>query len=330
MAHWMDSIFEYKSPKDPVKEMKQKTELEAAKEASTVAASIAFGTPLKPETSNEAVIRASKEAVNQQFTQESLNAVKSVKDKLAVNGIDPVALNVVKAENWDALADPTEANKIAKQAVTAHEKALRTAWMDNAFKPAETLNSNFTETAKGNQIASALTSAPVPHNPDMLPTNAGSIFDSERFDKLFEQFKAKDDARNAGKVEKEAKKAEAEKAKQAEAEKLKDIDGLNGNKVVGTSVESVVSGKVANNQISILDDIGGKDSAEQKTKLDSLFQNKIVDNGAKIKEGNQQRKEEIQGKKDVSKPWETVNKPISTNDKVENIFSCLFGKQEQK
>ena len=120
---WVEAIRGKKASQTMSEQIQAADEGDPAK-ALEMTSSILFGTPIKQESSAEAVRRESKEIQKKEAAQVQADITNDIKLKLSDAGVDPVALGVVKADEWSTISDPQKATDIAKIAALAQEKNL--------------------------------------------------------------------------------------------------------------------------------------------------------------------------------------------------------------
>src|SRR3990170_1220194 len=97
---WVKALEAAQKPKDPSHDLGKQNEAELVNNALESTARVAFDLPVNAETKHEALLRSSKEIADKVVQEQKLAAANTIKQKVAVNGIDPVALGVkVKDDN---------------------------------------------------------------------------------------------------------------------------------------------------------------------------------------------------------------------------------------
>lgn len=337
---WVKALEAAQKPKDPTADLGAQNEADLVNNALESTARVAFDLPTNPETKNEALVRASKEIANNAVEHQKMAAVNSIKDKVANNGIDPIALNVqmrddqgklrpITKEEWEGASDARWVEKVATAAALEYEKQVKRAWEQNALKPAQHLNSKFDPLTMrdGRIMSSAGANEETRGRPTQIPANAASIFDPFKLDRFAEKETEHDkgvrEKREADQARKDMKKAELNRPEDPNMP-----EAMRHGQIVRSGAEgesTVFQQKAPKNQISMLDISGTEklSAAEIKEKLSQLF-TRVEDNGEKIREANQKRKEDIQGKKETAaerrKGWEELKPPTTTKKMAENIL----------
>jgi len=124
-------------------------------------------------------------------------------------------------------------------------------------------------------------------------------------------------------------RVEEKKAEREEARKDLGPEPMKAGAVhrSGGEDRDVFNQRAAKNQISMTDLQGTEklSAAEMKEKLEKLF-TRVEDNGTTIRAANEERREKIQGKKEVKdRSWEKLDKPLSTAElsrRLMDAFTC--------
>jgi hypothetical protein len=169
--------------------------------------------------------------------------------------------------------------------------------------------------------------------PHQLPANANSIFDPNRLDKMA-----------AGKnPHDESVQASGDSRKKAEADRKSWVNDLpkppegfvdmSSGRIMraGGADRDVLMYKAPSNQISMLDDIKGKSKEELQKALADMFASRIPDTRKEIRDAQEKRREEIQGKKEAGadKSWEKVSKNTSTSEIANRLLKIWTGKKKE-
>lgn len=323
---WVKALAARDKPRDPSVDLANIPEEELIKgDTLEATAALAFNTP-KTETKHDALMRASKDLYDKYEIDLKTHAIASVKEKIATNAIDPVALKIVTKEQWDAVADVDSAQKIATAAAIEYERRLRHEFECNASRPQQILSSKFEHTFKGGRIMSSTS-----ENEDTVgssgrtPANSNSIFDPDRIGKYAREKNLHDSAINTLRKEivarNEQKKAEL-------APKETGIEPMKAGQIIasasGNENGDAFVHRVPSNQVSMLDTMHeGKLDREQITsKLNTLFMSKFEqDSGTQIKEAAKQHKADIQVERKKDKSWEKLEKPKTVGDLQERLLN---------
>jgi hypothetical protein len=324
---WIDALAARSKPKDPEVDLGKQNEEEILGNSLESSAQVAFGLPIKAESKNEALLRASKE-ISEKQAEADLNApANAIRAKMAAAGIDPVAIGIVittphgtrpiRKDDWETSADARWLNQVATAAAAEHEKIMDHAWEQHAMKPQRNLDCNFSETSRSGQIMSSKsTSDDSVSKPEHLPQNASSMFDANRLDSFAAQENEHDKSVAASRQA--SKDREKEKKEQYKYEDP-GVEPMKSGKIMasGGQDRDVFVHRSPSNSVSMADDMGGgKLSPEElKQRLSDMFASRIPDNRTSIREANDKRREEIQGKKkEADRSWEKPQKPLSTAD----------------
>lgn len=295
----------------------------------------AFGTPSKEISSEEAIHMASRDIQDQRATDARTALVNDVKVKLSNHGVDPVALGVVSKDDWDKCNDHEAAERVAKQAVERQIKAKRESWQADAMTPNNRSMLFDPARSRGGQVSS--TAAAMEDSAQVfsrqMPSNAASIFDPFRLDRM-----ASEEENAHDKSIQDSRKASMDRRNAHNNWRTKDHEipedfqpMCSGAIQKSGGCDSLVpSGKVPSNQVSMLDDVSASSPKEAKEKMAQLFESKVEDNLAKIREANKARKESIsRGPKD-DKSWDKVSKPLSTKELHDKLIDLWMPEKPSK
>lgn len=329
-TNWMDALLSgYQKPSE-------KDESSMGPEDLEKTAALAFEAPkMKDDSRSQLIASAAKIIADQRRAEGSSASVAEIKQKLAVNEINPVALKVATQEQWDNCSDPSEAEKIAKAAAIEYKEQLKHAWQKDAFhdgqlQPSKALSSRFDpETSKGGIVMSCL--APGDDSvgrPSRVPQNAASILEPDRIDKLAV---AKNEHDESVAEAKQARKDKEAERKEALLKDMKDAPPqMSGSQVMraGGEDRDVFAHRLGGTQISIMDTLGqGKLSPEDlKTWFTENLFSKMEDKKAATKQAQDERRKAIQGEKEKDRSWDAVKKPTSTADLSKGLLDRLVGK----
>ncbi len=336
---WVKALEAAQKPKDPTADLGAQNEADLVANALESTASVAFNLPTNPETKNEALVRSSKEIANNIVDQRRQAGVDAIKNKIANNGIDPIALGVtvrddqgvprpVTKEEWEGASDARWVEKVATAAALEYEKQVKQAWQQNALKPAQYLSSTFDpQTMRDGRIMSSTgMNEETRGRPTQIPANAASIFDPFKLDRFAETETEHDrgvrEKREANKAREEVKKAELNPKADPNAPAP-----MNHGQITRSGAEdaAVFQQRAPRNQVSMLDISGTEklSALEIKEKLAQLF-TRVEDNGQKIRDHNEQRKVDIQGKKETAEErrasWEELKPPTTTKQMAEKLL----------
>ena len=320
-TNWMDALLAgYQKPSEQEESIGPE-ELEKT-------AALTFEAPkMKDDSRSQIVASAAKTLANQRREDSLSSSATEIKQKLADNEIDPVALKVVTQEQWENCSDPSVCEKIAKAAVAQYKEQLKHAWQNDALQPAKPLNSKFDPmTSKGGIVMSCL--APGDDSvgrPSRVPANATSILEPDRLDKFAIAPNEHDDS--VARL-RQAHKDQEKKRKEALLKDVADAPPqMHGSQVIpaGGEDRDVFAHRLGPSQISIMDTLGqGKLSQEDlKTWFQDHLFSKIEDKKAETKKSQEDRKKHIQGEKEKDRSWEAVRKPTSTADLSKGLLDRL-------
>jgi hypothetical protein len=320
---WVDALSARTKRTDIEAELASSTEEQAAENALRKTAQIAFGDDsTKVPGPDERLAEASKSIQDNVSKNKIASAVASIKEKLAVRNIDPVALGVVKDKSeWDAMSDIDQVESVAKMAAVAFEKAMSRQWEhESGTMKASAFNP---ETSRGGRIMPAAAKGDDSVGRySRVPSNANSILDPGRLDRAAAENNSHDESVKALKQQTVAREAE-KKAELAPKDMPDDV--MKGGRVIasGGQDSSANVHRVPRNQLSILDNVGGKNMSpdELKKRLQDIFSSRIPDTKGEIREANEKRREAIQQPKEQDRSWEKPSKPTSTSDLTKKLVN---------
>lgn len=319
---WVDALAARTKTIDLETELATKDEKDAAGDALQKTAAIAFGPSSEPKGPDEALRMASVEIQDKLAASMTKQAADEIKSKLAIRGIDPVALGVIKKQEWEETTNLERVGNVCEKAALEYEKGLSREWEARAMSPSHAGQRFDPETSKEGKVMSAANVADDTVQPSRVPANANSILDPNRLDALAAGINEHDESVKAAKARQEGRKAEKKEAL-APKDTLEPTEAMNAGRVIRAGGEdaSIFVHKVPKDQISMLDDLGKPTSQEDlRRRLGELFTSKIPDNGGMIKKAAEERKEAIQGKKEKDRSWETASKPTSTSDLAKKLM----------
>lgn len=299
---WVDAL---KAKKDP----KQMDKLAQAKEEDVVdtalvdTANIMFGTPTGEETSQEAINRHAKKIQDDVFTKEKDAVEQASKDR--------------------------QSQKKHVE-VEASKEQQKKAWQEQVLNAVRPQMSFDPETAKGGQISSAASRCEETSGQRTpVPENANSILDPNRLDKLAQQPTAHDKSVAESRKRTADRAEEHKKASQDDSSPISTNEGSRLMRSGGMDSEAFIQ-RVPANQVSMFDveydpTLDAKQRSEQ---LKDVFLKKLDDNQEAIRQSQQERKEEIQGKKEEDRSWEKVSPPTKTSDMANRLIELWSPKEK--
>lgn len=337
---WLNALAAMQKPRDPESDISSQNEADVVANALESSAQIAFQLPVKEETKYEALVRASKEIADKQAMKDKMAAADEIRNKMASNGIDPVALGInVRGENgswhaitkeeWESSSDVRYVEHIATKAAIEYEKQLKTAWEKESFRPATPANYSYDpETMKDGKIMSAAAMGDNAPRFGNTPSNAASIFDPFKLDKFAA---AENEHDKSIKASKEKQKARTEEKKAQYKFEDPGVEPMKSGQIQKSGGEDrdVFVQRVPSNQVSMLDTFGQEkmSSEEIKTKLASMFSAKIPDSGEGIRKAADERKASIQRKEEKDRSWDAPSKPVSTSDIAKRLADLWMPKK---
>lgn len=321
---WVDAL----SGKKPIETIKD--QIETADEADPAKAlemtsSILFGTPIQKESSEQTIRRHSEDVRRREVAKVNQDLTNDVKLKLSDAGVDPVALGVVKAEEWNSISDPEKATHIAKISAIKQQKKLSEEWQAEGMKPASPAKMNFDPTMKGGRVMSSKAA-------NEETRGRPATFDPFKLDELASAANEHDDSvkRSRARVD-EAKEA---KRKSIEENQPPEDAALREGSIRRSGGHDFESGRyrAPSNQVSILDTYGeGKIPPEElKKRMQELFASKVPDAKSETKKAVEERREAIKRPKEDDKSWEKVAKPTSTADLQKRLVSLWLPEEPGK
>jgi hypothetical protein len=327
---WLDALSARTKPRDPTSDLGKQNEADLIGKSLETTAQVAFNMPVQKETKDEALERASRDIADRKVVQAKTEEINEIKNKMASNGIDPVALGIVSKDEWEKPSDSATAKEIAIKAALAYEKQLKHAWEKDAVKPAQHLDSHYDMTMREGRIMSATAAnEDVRSMPSRTPSNANSIWDPFKLDRFAAAENSHDESVKASKEAQKSRDAEHKNQWKTEEPPpgTPGIEPMKGSQVVsaGGMDRDVFNQRIPKNQISMLDTFGeGKlPPDELKKRLGTMFA-RVEDNGPQIRAANETRREEIQGKKEEKqdRSWDTVDhlKPMSTSEITKRLM----------
>jgi len=334
---WVEALAKHKEPiKDQEEHLLSKIDgpenIENVLEESTEAA---FNVAAPKKTNAQVIQEAAIDLQNKKEERQRLAEVEVIKNKLAVNEVDPVALGVVSKENWEKCQNASEAEKIAKIAAIKQLEFVKNSWQTKAMETRQTNMRYNPETSRTGQImsSSSMTEDTAPIVSRQIPVTSNSIFDPHRLDRQAAEENAHD--KSIEQIRKDRSEREsASKNWRNETHAIpEDLKVMKGQAVgKANSFETVETRYHApKNQVSMADNISGATPDEIREKLTQLFMEKIPDHKQEIRDANKARKEAIQRKEpsaEEKKAWEKVQKPVSTSDIQKRLTELWLGKSE--
>ena len=322
---WLDALKKVKPQQEQEQKLAAMTENDEAMDSALQDTSnIVFGLPdqrTKPEVIND----ASRESMDKAASTRLASEITGLKEKLNVNGVDPVALGVVSKAEWDSLADISKAEQVAKKAALLAEKNAKMSWQQRAAdelsgKTAKRTMDYDPQVDRIGRIAPATSRDDVnPFNPQ-IPKNAASIADPKQIDKMASAPTEHDRSVMSIREEKARKQIEAAKAKY-QTNIPDDFTPMKSSAMIhsgGKDAEQTMY-TPPKNQVSMNDDVSGASPEEIKEKLSKLFSDRIADHGQQIRDANADRKASIS--RPVQKKEEEAPKsPTSTKDMQQRLI----------
>lgn len=324
--NWMDALTGLKKPvKDQEQHAISKIDTEEdISNAVNNAANAAFGTPKKEMKQEERIQSSSRSILDKQAADLKTLDANVIKQKLANSNVDPVALGVVKKEEWDSCTDPVRLDKFAREAAEMQIRANKNAWQANGIKPSNA-PTGFDAMSRGSKVMPSTAAGAADDNAPVIsrqmPSNSNSIFDYLRLDKLAAEIN-KHDASVTTSKQTQADKAGKSKDWRTEKHDIpEDLPIMNGATVQKSGGHDHISDRyrAPSNQISIMDDISANSPEELKQKIEALFTDKVRDNQKLIREENAKRTEKISRKIEEKSKIE-ITKPETTADKQKRFM----------
>jgi hypothetical protein len=320
---WVDALAARAKKADIEAEIASSTEEEAAQNALQRTAQIAFGdNETKVPGPDERLGTASRNIQDKVAKSKIDHAISAVKAKLAARGIDPVTLGIVKDKReWDGMDDLDRVDEVAKLAAIKFAKELSRQW---EHQSSSTKASAFdAETSRMGRIMPATAAGDDSvGRPSRVPSNANSILDPGRLDRAAAENNEHDEAIKAAK--KRATDREAEKRADMAPKDLPE-DIMKSGRVIASGGQDSTANvhRVPRNQLSILDNVDGKNLSPEdlKKKLQDIFASRIPDTQGAIREANEKRREAIQKPKEQDRSWEKPSKATSTSELSKRLMN---------
>jgi len=317
---WVEALKARKNPIDNEVRLASATEAEVVGDALQGTLNAAFNLSTAPENGQQALKRSSADIQDKLASKQLNDEISGIKAKLADRGIDPVALRVVTAEQWAQEMDPRSINEIAKKAALEFKKVQSQAWQNGVLNP-QTSSMKYNEEAgmhrEGRIMSCAAAGEDSVEKPGRIPSNANSIFDPFRLDRLAQE--ANEHDQSVASVKAGLKAREAEKKAELKYE-VPEAEPMSSSMILssGSPAAEAMRSRTAAHHISMVDTMGesgAKLTPEQmKEKLAALF-TRVEDPREATIAANEQRKASIQRestKKDRS--WEKVSPPTSVTE----------------
>jgi hypothetical protein len=341
---WLGALKAANKPRDPSVDVGATPESEVLDNALESTAALAFDLPVSAESKQEALVRSSREIADAQSVQMKRAAADEIRQKLATNEIDPIALKVsvrepngvvraVTKEEWEGSTDARFVEKIATAAVLEVERQQKQSWQNDAMQPAQHLSSKYNpETMRDGKIMSSTAAGEDSISaPGRVPANAASLLDPNRLDNFINTENAHDASVRASRESQAKREAERQASLAPDESTLIDTP-MSQSQVIraGGLDRDIFAQRVPSNRVSMKDTVGqGKLTSEElKSAMSNMF-SRIEDRGISIREANESRREEIQGKKaEKDRSWETLAKPMSTSSIVDSMLKSLMEKKK--
>jgi len=282
----------------------------------------AFKTPTYEKTTQEAISEESKVVADLSRQKVLSSQSENIREKLAVRGIDPVAMGIAANDDW-ASNDPSLVEAIAKKAVLVASQSRERNWeVISGTKKA----AGFDESSRLGQVIPAGTRREdvVDHKRN-VPANSPSMFDPNRLKELSEKPNEHDESVLS--IKQKAKSREAEKKEDSKnrsniPEDFSPMKQGRSMAISGKEQDAMVH-RVPRNQLSMLDDLEPhkKLSQEEMTaKLRDIFMNRVSSPREDTRKANEERKAEIS--RDKRKKHEfKLEPPKSTADLTKKLMS---------
>lgn len=337
---WLDSLKKVKPQQEQEEKLAGKTENEeTVKSALEDTSNIVFGIP-DERTKPQVIMDASKESMDKAAKAKLSAEIAGLKEKLNSHGVDPVALGVVTKAEWDSMADISKAEQLAKQAALAAEKKVKRSWEDRAAEAiADAKAGKATKRTMDNDpmIDRAGRIAPTTARDDsapfnqQIPKNAATIADPKQIDKFASEPTEHDKSIMSIREEKARKQIEAAKEKYQNNVPA-DFNPMKSSNVIhsGGKDADQLRYRPAANQVSMNDDVSGTSPEEIKEKLSKLFEERIIDRGAQIREANDKRKAEISRPAPAKKEEVAAKPPTTTKDMQQRLMELWMPEQPDK
>lgn len=332
---WLDALKKVKPQQEQEAKLAAKTEdAETVESALEDTSKIVFGLP-DERTKPEVIMDASKESMDKAAQARVVNEINGLKDKLKSNGVDPVSLGVVSKAEWDAMANVSKAEQLAKKAALLAEKNAKREWEERAMKElhgskkASEYNPEFDKLGR---VAPMTAKEDAVSSKQQLPKNAASIADPTRIDKLASEPTEHDKAVTSIRQEKARKEIEAAKAKY-QTNIPDDFVPMKSSGVIRSGAkndeDAGIRYKAPANQISMTDDVSGASPQEIKDKLEKLFMDRIADHGADIRKANEERKASI-SRPEPKNEEPSKQTPTSTKDMQQRLMELWMPETPDK
>jgi hypothetical protein len=288
--NWVDALKEAKKPRNYEERLAEAEEKDVVDNALEQTVEAVFNVPTSEETSKEAITRASKDIqdVVSRDANESVSKFRNDRNEQKKE-VEVTANRAQQKKEWQ-------------------EQVLKAVQPDKGFNPEVSKAGKITSSASGEEDSTG--------RKMNVPVNANSIFDPFRLDKLATEENERDKLVKDSREEHEARSQKW--AKEAtEGTPGSPISMNEGARIMrsGGQDQAAFVQRVPSNQISMLDVKDDGASKDQRTEsIKELFSKKVQDIKADSQKAAQERKENIQRKKEEDRSWEKVATPQNTSD----------------
>lgn len=289
----------------------------------------AFNTPTNEKNNAEIIREESSKIADASRANSMALQAQSIRAKLQVRGIDPVAMGIANQREW-ASSDPALVEAIAKEAIKTASTTRDRSW--ESVQPARQA-SGFDDASKLGQVIPAGTRREdvVDHKRN-IPSNLPSIFDPNRLKELSESENPHDQSvssiRKSQKDRENHKKSEFRSNMQQAPEDFVPMKGGRSMAISGKEHDVMVH-RVPRNQLSMLDGLDDHkklSQAEMTEKLKAIFMGRVGSPRERTRQANEERKAEISRDKKQKHEFK-VEPPKSTADSTKRLMD-LWAEEE--
>jgi hypothetical protein len=332
---WVDALSKRNQPPADIEKSLAEATASAQTPQEEIAAAerssnIVFDVPVDPLPQKRAIEEASRKAMDAASSRREAENVVGLKKKLADHGVDPVSLGVVSRAEWNAIADISKAEALAKEAALRAEAALAGSWEDRAIAEMKEgprrIGGYDPELASTSQVMSTAWAHDdiVPHNP-AAPMNAASMSDPDRLARLASEGNEHDAGVQAARDR--AKEREEITGDWRTEEVPEDVIPMKGASVIpaGGHDADVSRYRAPADQVSMTDDLSGK--------LSELFSSRIPDARGETRAANEARRASIQRPpEEDERAWDNIEnqKPKSTSEMQRKLADLWMPDPEGK
>jgi len=282
----------------------------------------AFKTPTNEKSSQEAVAEESRTVADSSRQKVLASQAEQIRGKLAVRGIDPVAMGIATDGDWSSV-DPALVEAIAKKAIQITAESRDRGWEAiSGTKKA----SGFDEMSRlGQVVPSGTRQEDVVDHRRNIPSNAPSMFDPNRLKELSEKPNEHDQSISSIKDVRKAREAERKTDAENRTGIPEDFSPMKQGRSMAISgkEQDVMIQRVPRNQLSMLDDLEPhkKLSQEEMTaKLRDIFMSRVSSPREETRKSNEERKAEISREKGTKHEFK-LEPPTSTSDLTKKLMS---------